>query len=174
MTVSRQPVKSMKRTRLQTRLPGLQEYNTSLWQLDNHDAEAFRLNQIAAEKGLHDAVLAMGWFYLNGVGVETNISEAVSWYKKAARSGDLSAFYSLGHIAYLQKDFGEARVWLERAIQRGHARSNYLLARMYWAGKGVERDRKAARRFLAKAAAENIAEARRAERFLSYLGSREA
>ncbi len=26
-------------------------------------------NCIAAQEGMHDAVLAMGWFYLNGVGV---------------------------------------------------------------------------------------------------------
>jgi len=35
------------------------------------------LNVIAAEQGMHDAVLAMGWFYLNGVGAQANEEEAI-------------------------------------------------------------------------------------------------
>lgn len=60
-------------------------YNHSLRLLDNNDKEAFRLNQIAAQEGMHDAVLAMGWFYLNGVGIDADIAEAIRWYRRSAR-----------------------------------------------------------------------------------------
>src|SRR5947208_16554934 len=116
MTFRWQPVKSMRRTSLGSRIPGADAYNRSLRKLGNDDKEAFRLNSVAAEQGMHDAILAMGWFYLNGVGVEPDEMEATRWYKKAARAGDLSAFFSLGHIAYLQNDYDEARTWLSRAM----------------------------------------------------------
>jgi TPR repeat protein len=45
-------------------------YNHSLKLLGNDEAEAFRLNLLAAQNGMRDAVLAMGWLYLNGVGIE--------------------------------------------------------------------------------------------------------
>jgi hypothetical protein len=52
-------------------------YNHSLRMLDDNDCEAFRLNQLAAQDGMHDAVLAMGWFYLNGVGIKADKEEAI-------------------------------------------------------------------------------------------------
>src|SRR5208283_3506668 len=75
-------------------------YNRSLRLIDNNDAEAFRLNCMAAENGMHDAVLAMGWFYLNGVGVEADEEEAIQWYRRSARQGEPRAMFSLGYIAY--------------------------------------------------------------------------
>jgi len=50
-------------------------YNQSLKSLDGlgireDPEEAFRLNSLAAEDGMHDAVLAMGWFYRRGIGVQ--------------------------------------------------------------------------------------------------------
>jgi TPR repeat protein len=79
--------------------PWIRACKHSLNRLDNNDEEAFRLNTIAAENGMHDAVLAMGWFYLNGVGVKANQQEATRWYKKSARQGHPRAMFSLGYIA---------------------------------------------------------------------------
>jgi len=171
---NQQPVKSLRRAILPPRRPWIGAYNKSLRQLGNNDEEAFRLNAIAAENGMHDAILATGWFYLNGVGVEPDLDAARHWYRKAARSGDLSAFFSLGHIAYLERDYAEALVWLNRAAEKGHPRSKYLLARMYWRGRGVDCDRKHARGLLVKAAGLNVTEAQRAERFLTFLGGKAA
>ena len=152
--------------------PGLREYNKSIKRLGNDDEEAFRLNVIAAEQGMHDAVLAMGWFYLNGAGVEADLVEAIRWYKKAARHGEVMAFFSLGQIAFSQKDFAEAILWLGRAAAKGHSRSKFYLGKLYWRGEGVEQNRKPARKLFAEAAACNVFEAQRTERFLSFLGSR--
>jgi TPR repeat protein len=155
-------------------LPGVDEYNKSLRQLGNDDEEAFILNASAAEKGDHDAILAMGWFYLNGIGVKANLEAATHWYRKAARRGDPLAFSSLGQIALIQRDYSEALLWLNRAANRGHARSKYYLGKLYWRGNGVKLDLKAARRFFSEAAANNVKEAQRVERFLNSLGRQKA
>jgi len=161
-------------SKLTLRLPGADEYYKSLRQLDNDDRKAFQLNAVAAERGEHDAILAMGWFYLNGVGVNPSLPQAICWYKKAARQNDPLAFSSLGQIAILQRDFREAVYWLAKAAEKGHFRSKYFLGKLYWRGDGVEPDRKAARRLFADAASKNVREAKRIERFLAYLGRSKA
>lgn len=147
-------------------------YNESLGLLGNNNAEAFRLNEIAAENGMHDAVLAMGWFYLNGYGVKPNVGEAVRWFKKSARQGDTSAMFSLGQIAYTDREFEEALIWFERAAKKGHHRSSFWIGKMYWRGEGVAKDRKTAQALFQDATAHKVYEATRTMRFLSFLASR--
>jgi len=147
-------------------------YNRSLRLLDNNDAEAFRLNRIAAEDGMHDAVLAMGWFYLNGVGVEANDDEAIRWYRKSARQGEPRAMFSLGYVAYFRKDYSEALKWFELALGKNHHRSSFWIGKIYWRGQGVDRDRKRARSYFAQAAQRKVVEAQRAIRFLAFLSGR--
>ena len=147
-------------------------YNRSLRLLDNNDEEAFRLNRIAAEDGMHDAVLAMGWFYLNGAGVERNEDEAIRWYRKSARQGEPRAMFSLGYIAYFRKDYSDALKWFERALCKNHHRSSFWIGKIYWRGQGVDRDRKRAQGYFAQAAQRKIVEAQRAIRFLAFVSSR--
>src|SRR6266568_3555868 len=85
-------------------------YNRSLESLTGQHAredahKSFILNLQAAESGLKDAVLAMGWFYLNGLGVEQDTEQARRWYRKSARQGDPRAMFSLGQMAYDEQDF---------------------------------------------------------------------
>jgi TPR repeat protein len=72
------------------------------------------LNSQAAESGMKDAVLAMGWFYLNRVGVEQDVEQARRWYRQSARQGDSRAMFSLGQMAYDEQDFRDAQVWFRR------------------------------------------------------------
>jgi TPR repeat protein len=139
--------------------------------LGGNDDEAFRLNSIAAEDGMHDAVLAMGWFYLNGVGVQANEGEAIRWYRKSARQGEARAMFSLGYIAYVRKDFSDALIWFTRAVKKDHYRSNYWIGKMYWRGEGVIQDRRSAQEFFAKAADRKVVEAQRALRFLGFIAN---
>lgn len=147
-------------------------YNRSLESLTGQHAQedahkSFILNSRAAESGMRDAVLAMGWFYLNGVGVEQDTEQARRWYKKSARQGDSRAMFSLGQMAYDDKDFADAEVWFRRASDKGHARSLFWIGKLYWRGCGVSEDRKEAMRFFQKAGANKVPEARRVLRFLS-------
>jgi uncharacterized protein len=147
-------------------------YNRSLESLTGQRAredahKSFMLNSQAAESGMRDAVLAMGWFYLNGVGVERDAEQARRWYRKSARQGDSRAMFSLGQMAYDEQDFADAQVWFRRASEKGHARSSFWLGKLYWRGNGVPKDRKQAMELFQNAAGNKVPEARRALRFLS-------
>jgi TPR repeat protein len=129
--------------------------------------ESFLLNAQAAESGMRDAVLAMGWFYLNGIGVEQDIEEAKRWYKKSARQGDPRAMFSLGQMAYDERDYKGALVWFRRAADKDHARSLFWIGKLSWRGHGIAPDKKQAMTLFQKAAAAKVPEARRVLRFMS-------
>ena len=147
-------------------------YNRSLKSLDGQGApqdprESFLLNSQAAESGMRDAVLAMGWFYLNGVGVDQDTELARKWYRKSARQGDSRAMFSLGQMAYDERDFVDALLWFRRAADKGHVRSLFWIGKLLWRGDGAPKDRKQAMVLFQKAAAEKETAARRVLRFLS-------
>jgi TPR repeat protein len=131
------------------------------------DQRAFALNAEAAQQGYADAVLAMGWFYLNGVGVERNIERARKWYHDSAGRGEPKAMFSLGQIAYDERDYFDALVWFKRASDAGHNRSLYFIGKLYWRGHGVEQDKKEAMRYFHRAASSKVDEAQRVLRFLT-------
>jgi TPR repeat protein len=117
---------------------------------------------------MHDAVLAMGWFYRNGIGVVQDDALASIWWKKSARQGEPRAMFSLGQMAFEKKDYAEALAWLKRASEHGHTRSIYWIGKLYWRGNGVPKDRKVAMRYFSQAAEKKEFEAQRAIRFLGY------
>jgi TPR repeat protein len=125
------------------------------------------LNLQAADSGMKDAVLAMGWFYLNGVGVEQDTEQARRWYRKSARQGEIRAMFSLGQMAYDERDFADAQAWFRRASEKGHVRSLFWLGKLYWRGQGVSENRKQAIALFQKAAANKVPEARRFLKFWS-------
>jgi len=148
-------------------------YNRSLQLLDGlrvkrDEPRAFELCAQAAAVGYRDAVLAMGWHYLNGVGVEADLDQAERWYTKSARQGEPRAMFSLGQIAYEVGDVAAAMTWFERASERNHARSLYWMAKLFWRGHGVECDRRKSMKLFQDAAARRDPEARRFLRYLSW------
>jgi TPR repeat protein len=149
-------------------------YNHSLKFLDGDNVQkserdAFLLNQQAAQDGMHDAVLAMGWFYLNGIGTEPDLEQARYWYKKSARQGDVRAMFSLGYIAYFERDGVDAHSWFKRALDKDHVRSMYWIGKTYWRGYGVEQDRQLACVYFKKAADKKVKEAQRTLRIFAAL-----
>ena len=131
------------------------------------DHRAFSLNAEAADGGHGDAVLAMGWFYLNGVGVERSVERARKWYRDSARRGDIRAMFSLGQIACAERDYSDALTWFRRASDAGHHRSLYFIGRLYWRGHGVGLNRKEAMSYFHRAAAYKVKEAQRVLRFMT-------
>ena len=132
------------------------------------EKRSFTLNERVAHAGHGDAVLAMGWFYLNGIGVDRDLGAAEKWYRKAARHGDSRAMFSLGQMAYGQRDFSSAFDWFQRASENGHARSFYWKGKLYWRGEGVDCDRKKAMELFHEAASKRVIEAQRVLRFLNH------
>lgn len=147
-------------------------YNRSMellgyWGEPREEAEAFKLNREAAQLGHNDAILAMGYFYLNGQGVEKDIELAEYWYKKAARCGNPRAMFSLGWMAYDALAYSQAYLWFRRASHKGHIRSIYWLGKLAWRGHGVAECRSEAFALFQSAARRNDPEAIRVLRFLS-------
>jgi len=148
-------------------------YNHSLDLLDGQkvpkdEKRSFEVNAQAAAAGYHDAVLAMGWYYLNGVGVSKDVGEARRWYRKSARQREPRAMFSLGRIAYDDRHFEEALEWFREAKDRGHARSTYWIAKLHWRGLAVPQNRRVAEELIQEAAKQKDPEARRALSFLSW------
>ena len=83
------------------------------------EKRSFELNAKAAASGDRDAVFAMGWYYLNGVGVDRDLGEARKWYRKSARQKQPGAMFSLGSIACEEGKFEEAMRWFESAVKEG-------------------------------------------------------
>ena len=147
-------------------------YNRSMellgyWGDPQDEVEAFKLNREAARLGHNEAILAMGYFYLNGQGVEKNLDLAEYWYKKAARGGDPRAMFSLGWMAYDALAYSHANRWFYRASHNGHIRSIYWLGKLAWRGHGVAQSRSKAYSLFHRAARGNDPEAIRVLRFLS-------
>jgi len=147
-------------------------YDKSLYYLGENGqpedyTKAFSLNAEAAAQGLPDAILAMGWFYLNGLGISQNLQQAERWYRRSARLGEPKAMFSLGQIAYDEKMFEAARQWFELAQKHGHTRSLYWLGKLYWRGQDVTRDHIKAMKLFEQAARANVYEAVRLMRFMN-------
>ena len=151
-----------------------QLYNESLALLQGRDTRkdeqrSFELNRTAAIEGHKDAILAMGWFYINGVGVERSCLNAITWYRRSARRGEPRAMFSLGYIAYEQKDWSDALKWFRRAANAGHYRSLFWMGKLYWKGRAVVQSRTDAMKFIHLAAEKKVSDATRALRWLTAL-----
>jgi TPR repeat protein len=147
-------------------------YNESLDYLEGKGVaqdfeKSFALDAQAAQEGYRDAVLAMGWYYLGSFGVPCNHEKAGQWYRKSARRGEPRAMFSLGRIAYMEKDFSESFSWFSRAVDAGHVRSLYWVGKHHWHGQHVPLNTKEALRFFHLAAEKNVLAARRAIKLLS-------
>jgi len=104
---------------------------------------AFVEHMVMAKKGLSAAETELGRHYLNGVGTEENIGEAIKWLLRAAQQNDSEAFCLLG-LAYTRggstHDFAESIKWHRMGADRGVTRSMTELGLAYNAGQGVEAD----------------------------------
>ena len=118
--------------------------------------EAFALVAGEAEKGSLAAMVRLGSFYEQGLGVGRNFLKAREWYEKAAQAGSLEALYNLG-VCYeigigTSGDMKEAVRYYEQSAEKGFSLASYKLATMYTAGVGVGRDNAKAVSFLTRAA----------------------
>jgi TPR repeat protein len=96
---------------------------------------AFKLFLRAAAAGHASAKNSVGYFLDHGLGTRKNAAEAMLWYRRAARQGDLSAY---SNIAINYKNAGNvrrAKIWFSRALENGDASSGLELAKLLLATK---------------------------------------
>lgn len=110
----------------------------------------------AAAQGDRLALFEIGNRYMDGRGVEADMSKAATWYEKAAGKGFAPAEYRLA--SFNEKGLGvpvdvkKARAWYEKAAHQGNASAMHNLAVLLASGKDGAADNVAAARWFAKAA----------------------
>lgn len=115
-------------------------------------AETLKWSLKAAEQGHSEAAVLLGQCY----GEQTNVEEAVRWYRQAAKRGEAEIqdevafefFYGRG----IPKDQAEGFKWYLKAAERGLARAQSSVGQCYDRGKGVPQDYTEAVKWYRKAA----------------------
>ncbi|MES2989525.1 MAG: SPOR domain-containing protein [Pseudomonadota bacterium] len=113
--------------------------------VDAWDKGEFRsavdLWRTSANKGNADAQFNLGQAYKLGKGVPAaDLKQAEIWYGKAAWQGHEQAEASYGLALFANGKRSEALTWLQRAVQRGDPRAQYVLGTMYFNGDVVAKD----------------------------------
>lgn len=102
---------------------------------------AVDLWRASANKGNADAQFNLGQAYKLGKGVPAaDLKQAELWYGKAAWQGHEQAEASYGLALFANGKRSEALTWLQRAVQRGDPRAQYVLGTMYFNGDVVAKD----------------------------------
>ena len=126
----------------------LPECNTSECQ------EYFKAYRILTKRGHSSAMAMLGELYYAGYGTDKNLSKALKWYRRAGKHGNLDAKYKAG-VLYLQdtdlRDIDEGIEFLSYASRRHHARSSYLLGKLYLSGDIVKEDISMADKYFSEA-----------------------
>src|SRR6202011_4228644 len=93
---------------------------------------AFDLFTKAAQLGDQHALNSLGYFYDNGIAVRRNTAKALVWNKKAARSGDATAYANIGTVYRERRNFDRARFWFLKAFKNGGGDAALDLAKLYF------------------------------------------
>jgi TPR repeat protein len=107
---------------------------------DSKKVEKIDLYRYLAEHGNVYAQLKMGYFTLEGKGVEQNYDEAIQWFEKAAQVGYSEAQKALGLFYYTKENYEKSKYWFQTAAQQGDGDAQIYLANLYLEGKGVSLD----------------------------------
>ena len=118
----------------------------------------------AAEQGHAQAQFLCGCMYRQGVGVEVDGRQALTWLRRSGKQGFLEAqlacaeIYETGNGAKL--NLKQALYWYEQAAKQGSLAAQLKCGNMYYRGRAENRNPKKARRWLEAAAAQGSEEAR--------------
>ena len=128
--------------------------------IDGH--EGFRWVNASYTNGYDRALYHMSRAYAYGLGVETNIFKAIDFALQAIDNGDDRVRDFIG--GFMPTDESPNSVNAEDVARlkvdadKGVARAQYLLARSYFYGMGIEKNEQEAIRWAKKAASQNYAD----------------
>jgi len=125
--------------------------------------QALTWYRMAADQGIPEAQLLVGFMYLGDSGVAADLPESVKWFRKSAEQGYARAQTFLGS-AYaagtgVAPDMAQAARWYRKAADQGEPFAQAKLGRAYLGGHGVLQDYTEAAKWLRKAAVQGIDEA---------------
>lgn len=119
--------------------------------------------QLLALQGHQDAQFMLGLVYSNGLGVGSDLKQAIHWYELAAQQGHIEAQYNLG-VAYstgkgVNPDNIKAAGWWRKAAIQGNTDAQFNLGLLYAQGEGVVKNMMEAARWWFQAASHGDAAA---------------
>ncbi|WP_428627073.1 SPOR domain-containing protein [Sphingopyxis sp.] len=94
----------------------------------------------AALAGDADAQFNLGQAYKLGRGVPTDLAQAESWYRRAAKQGHLQAEDNLGLVLFTANRRDEAMPFIIRSAERGEPRAQYVLGTAFFNGDLAAQD----------------------------------
>lgn len=119
--------------------------------------QAFSAVLAQAEKGDTGALIVLGGFYAEGVGVQKNFSKARECYEKAADAGMAEGVYNVGICWEVgmgsAADSARAAEYFRRAADMQLPQALFKMSVILDSGTGVERDEQASIGYMARAAA---------------------
>lgn len=93
------------------------------WETKEYD-KCFQGHLPLAEKGYPLAECQVGYFYLEGLGVEPDVEKAIYWTKRSAEHGDRDGQYNMGWFYEegigVEKDLEKAKYWYQQAAKQDH------------------------------------------------------
>lgn len=132
--------------------------------------------QAAADHGDAAASYALGVMYGKGLGVQPDLAQAATWFRKSADLGlakaqvSVAAMYADGEG--VPQSRAEAIKWLRMAADQGDALAQYNLGLMYCDGHGDPQDLVQAHMWLNLAAARGLRQAGSArDQVAAWIGS---
>ncbi|WNO52637.1 SPOR domain-containing protein [Stakelama saccharophila] len=114
-----------------------------------------------AEQGDADAQFNLGQAYKLGRGVPVDFELAEQWYRKAALQGHEQAADNYGLALYQNGKHAAALPWLEKSVERGESRAEFVLGTMLFNGEAVQKDWALAYALVSRAAAAGLPQASR-------------
>ena len=116
-----------------------------------------------AAQGRTENQYLMGEKYFYGLGVETDVKVAGSWYKEAAKRGHAAAAYMYGYILLTGMagtiDLKRGNGYMKKATRLSDKNAALFLARNYYYGYGLKKNDKRAYKLWKKGAKKGCAEA---------------
>lgn len=128
------------------------------WQQGDY-ARAIAQWRPLAQSGDADAQFNMGQAYKLGRGVQSDMSTAIDWYRKAAAQGHTRAEDNLGLLIFQQGDRAGAMPYLQKAATRGEPRAQYIVGTSLFNGDLVGKDWVRAYALMTRAASSGLAQA---------------
>jgi cell division septation protein DedD len=129
------------------------------WRAGNYEA-AVREWRPLAEAGEPDAQFNMGQAYKLGRGVPLDVTQAQTWYERAARQGHAQAEANLGLILFQNNERERAMPWIRRSAERGDPRAQYVLGTAHFNGDLAQQDWPRAYALMRRAADQGLPQAR--------------
>ncbi len=112
-----------------------------------------------ADAGDGDAAFNLAQAYKLGRGVPTDLTQAKTWYGKAAQAGHVQGAANYGLLLFQDGDRRSAMPWIEKAATAGDPRAQYVFGTALFNGDLASRDWPKAYALMTRAAAAGLPQA---------------